>query len=45
MLASGIAENHPDLAERCLTETLFFVPGPFVKALRRPPPRAIALFR
>ena len=38
MLAGGIAENHPDLAERCLTEALYFVPGPFVEALQQPRP-------
>ncbi|MDA1048967.1 MAG: SUMF1/EgtB/PvdO family nonheme iron enzyme [Planctomycetota bacterium] len=35
MLASGIAENHPDLAERCLQEALYFVPGPFVDVLNK----------
>ena len=39
MLAAGIAENHPDLAERCLTEALYFVPGPFVDALQQPRPK------
>ncbi|MCY2977757.1 MAG: SUMF1/EgtB/PvdO family nonheme iron enzyme [Planctomycetota bacterium] len=33
MLEAGIAENHPDLAERCLQEALYFVPGPFVHVL------------
>ena len=35
MLEAGIAENHPDLAERCLKEALYFVPSPFVDVLNR----------
>ncbi len=35
MLQAGIAENHPDLAQRCLEETLFFASGPFVQTLQR----------
>jgi formylglycine-generating enzyme required for sulfatase activity len=38
MLAAGVAEDHPDLAERCLTESLYFVPEPFVEALQQPAP-------
>jgi hypothetical protein len=38
MLAAGVAEDHPDLAERCLTESLYFVPEPFVEALEQPLP-------
>jgi len=34
MLKAGIAENHPDLAARCLEESRFFVPGPFVHVLK-----------
>ncbi len=33
MLEYGIAENHPDLAEQCLQEALYFVPSPFVDVL------------
>ena len=32
MLASGLAEQHPELAQRCLTESLYFVP--FVNVLQ-----------
>ena len=35
MLKAGIAENHPDLAERCLAEALYFVPGPFLNILKQ----------
>ncbi|HAV34548.1 MAG TPA: hypothetical protein DCX79_21320, partial [Planctomycetaceae bacterium] len=34
MLASGLAEQHPELAQRCLTESLYFVPEPFVNVLQ-----------
>lgn len=34
LLAAGIAERNPDLAERCLNESLFFTPEPFVELLR-----------
>ena len=37
MLGAGIAETHPDLAERCLQEALYFVPGPFVDVLNNSP--------
>ncbi|HND56413.1 MAG TPA: hypothetical protein PLV92_28540, partial [Pirellulaceae bacterium] len=33
MLAAGIAEQHPDLAERCLHEALYFEAGPFLDEL------------
>jgi formylglycine-generating enzyme required for sulfatase activity len=39
MLAAGIAENNPDLAERCLTEALYFEPRPFIEALKEPRPK------
>jgi formylglycine-generating enzyme required for sulfatase activity len=39
MLEAGIAEDHPDLAERCLEEALYFVPGPFVEILQRSRPQ------
>ena len=39
MLAAGIAEEHPDLAERCLTESLYFAPGPFLKVLKKQRPK------
>jgi formylglycine-generating enzyme required for sulfatase activity len=39
MLDAGIAEHHPDLAERCLAEALYFVPGPFVEVLQCPRPK------
>ena len=41
MIEAGIAENHPDLAQRCLQEALFFVPDPFVAALRQPLPKEV----
>jgi formylglycine-generating enzyme required for sulfatase activity/3',5'-cyclic AMP phosphodiesterase CpdA len=34
MLACGLAEQHQDLAQRCLTESLYFVPDPFLNVLR-----------
>ncbi|MFN9134724.1 MAG: NACHT domain-containing protein, partial [Planctomyces sp.] len=34
MLASGLAEQHPELAQRCLAESLYFVPDPFVNVLQ-----------
>ena len=34
MLASGLAEQHPELAQRCLAESLYFVPEPFVNVLQ-----------
>ncbi|MFN5437234.1 MAG: SUMF1/EgtB/PvdO family nonheme iron enzyme, partial [Planctomyces sp.] len=34
MLASGLAEQHPELAQRCLTESLYFVPEPFMHVLQ-----------
>jgi hypothetical protein len=40
MLQAKIAENQPDLAERCLTEALYFAPGPFVEVLQAPRPKA-----
>lgn len=40
MLAARIAENHPDLAERCVTESLYFVPAPFVEVLEMKQPKA-----
>jgi formylglycine-generating enzyme required for sulfatase activity len=45
LLRAGIAENHPDLAQRCLEETLFFTSGPFVKSLRRARPKRPAARR
>ena len=39
MLQVGIAENHPDLAQRCLAEALYFASGPFVETLDRPRPK------
>ncbi len=42
MLQAGIAEHHPDLAQRCLDEALYFAAGPFVAALERPRPPAAA---
>jgi formylglycine-generating enzyme required for sulfatase activity len=38
MLEAGIAENHPDLAEQCLGEALYFAAAPFVEALQCPRP-------
>lgn len=35
MLHAGIAENYPELVDRCLQESLYFVPGPFVYVLNR----------
>jgi len=35
MLQAGVAESHPDLAEHCLQESLYFVPAPFVDVLKR----------
>ena len=34
MLLSGLMEDEPDLAVRCLDETLYFAPGPFVEVLK-----------
>ena len=34
MLASGLAEQQQDLAQRCLTESLYFVPEPFLRVLQ-----------
>ncbi len=31
--------EHPDLAQRCLEETLYFTPGPFLEVLQRPRPQ------
>ncbi|MFO0819021.1 MAG: SUMF1/EgtB/PvdO family nonheme iron enzyme [Pirellulales bacterium] len=48
MLEAGIAERHPDLAERCLQETLYFAAEPFVSVLRQadaPPARVAAVLR
>lgn len=47
MLAVGIAEDHPDLADRCLTEALFFSAAPFLKALElsESPRRVAAVLR
>ena len=47
MLAAGIAENHPDLAERCLTEARYVVLAPFLEALQQSPSdkRLTALLR
>jgi formylglycine-generating enzyme required for sulfatase activity len=44
MLRAGIAESHPDLAERCLQEALYFAADPFVSVLRQPdtPPARVA---
>jgi formylglycine-generating enzyme required for sulfatase activity len=39
MLEAEIAEKHPDLAQRCLDEALYFAGAPFVAALNRPRPR------
>ena len=39
MIEAGIAENHPDLAQRCLDEALYFAGDPFVAVLNRPRPR------
>ncbi len=36
MLATGMAEDEPDLATRCLDETLYFTPSPFVDLLKSP---------
>ena len=33
-LGSPDRENHPDLAERCLQEALYFVPGPFLDVIQ-----------
>jgi formylglycine-generating enzyme required for sulfatase activity len=38
MLKAGIAENHPDLAQRCVEESLYFTSRPFVQSLRRARP-------
>jgi formylglycine-generating enzyme required for sulfatase activity len=38
MLEAGIAENHPDLAERCLSEARYFGAGPFIEVLNSPQP-------
>ena len=48
MLAAGIAERHPDLAERCLQEALYFAAAPFVSVLEQsdsPPTRVAAVLR
>ena len=48
MLAAGIAEQHPDLADRLLTESLYFAAEPFVAALkntRSSPARQAAVLR
>jgi formylglycine-generating enzyme required for sulfatase activity len=47
LLAAGIVEQHPDLADRCLTETLFFSPRPFLDALAQSdsPRRVAAVLR
>ena len=42
LLEAGIAEHHPDLAQRCLDEALYFASGPFVATLERPRPRQAA---
>lgn len=34
LLAAGVAEEHPDLADRCLSETRFFSAEPFLEVLR-----------
>jgi hypothetical protein len=39
MLEAGIPEQHPDLAQRCLDEALYFAGDPFVAVLNRPHPR------
>ena len=47
MLAAGIAENHPDLADRCLNEALWFNARPFLDVLKTeaPPTRIAAVLR
>ena len=47
MLAAGIAENHPDLADRCLNEALWFNASPFLDVLKTdaPPTRIAAVLR
>lgn len=43
MLTAGIAEQHPELAEQCLQESLYFASSPFVEALRQAPsPQRVA---
>ena len=43
MLAAGIAEEHPDLADRCLSEALFFSAVPFLETLdKAESPRRVA---
>ena len=39
LLQAGIAEQHPDLAQRCLEETLYFTPSPFLEVLQRRRPQ------
>ena len=48
MLKAGIAESNPDLADRCLGESLYFTPAPFVSELQQPdasPARVTAVLR
>jgi len=45
MLDTGIAENDPDLAERCLAEALYFAPDPFVEVLNSKRPKAGSMRR
>ncbi|MCY2996202.1 MAG: SUMF1/EgtB/PvdO family nonheme iron enzyme [Planctomycetota bacterium] len=47
LLAAGIAEDHPDLADRCLAEALFFSAAPFTETLKLavPPRRLAAVLR
>ncbi|MBC8875829.1 MAG: SUMF1/EgtB/PvdO family nonheme iron enzyme [Planctomycetes bacterium] len=43
LLAAGIAEEHPDLADRCLSEALFFSAAPFLETLdQAESPRRVA---
>lgn len=39
MLRAGIAENHPDVAQRCVEESLYFAGRPLVESLRRAGPQ------
>ncbi|MBS0205591.1 MAG: NACHT domain-containing protein, partial [Planctomycetes bacterium] len=47
LLAAGIVEDRPDVAERCLTESKSFSAAPFVEVLTKPesPQRVAAVLR